>query len=156
MEVIMSDVATDPLLTDRFGEALALALDLHRPHLRKSTTVPYFSHLMSVAALVLEDGGSEDEAIAALLHDALEDCGDQITADEIERRFGSHVRLIVEGCTDTPPDFSGGEKPAWRPRKERYLERLRESDEVNRVSLADKLHNARSILRDHRIMGDAI
>lgn len=152
----MPDTTTDPVLTGRFEEAVLLALDLHRLHCRNSTTVPYASHLMSVAALVLEDGGDEDEAIAALLHDALEDCADRISGDDIERRFGARVRTIVEACTDTPPEFGGGMKPAWRPRKERYMEHLRRGDTPTRVSLADKVHNARSILRDHRIEGDAV
>jgi len=138
-----------PLLGDKFKEAFELAADLHQRHVRKGTAVPYVSHLMSVAALVLEDGGDEEEAIAALLHDALEDCGDQIGGDDIEARFGPRVRSLVEACTDTPPDFEGGEKPAWKERKRRYLEGVAQGH-GNRVSLADKLHNARSILRDHR------
>ena len=111
--------------------------------------MPYLSHLMSVASLVLEAGGDEDEAIAALLHDALEDCGDEITAEEIERRFGKRVRALVEACTDTPPDHAGGPKPGWKDRKQAYLARVAEGH-GNRVSLADKLHNVRCILRDHR------
>lgn len=152
----MPDTTTDPLLTERFEEAFVLACDLHRFHCRNSTSVPYVSHLMSVAALVLEDGGDEDEAIAALLHDALEDCADRITARDIETRFGSRVREIVEACTDTPPEFTGGEKPAWKSRKKRYIEHVRTGKAPYRVSLADKVHNARSILRDHRVEGDAV
>lgn len=151
----MPDFTDAPVLGDRFKEAMTLAADLHRSHARKATSVPYLSHLMSVAALVLEDGGDEDEAIAALLHDALEDCADQISAAEIEASFGSRVRELVEACTDTPPDFTGGAKPTWKERKERYLERVAKGH-ANRISLADKLHNARSILRDHRAAPDAI
>jgi len=102
---------------------------------------------LSVAALVLENGGDEDEAIAALLHDAAEDCGGRATLDEIRRRFGPRVADIVDGCTDsyeTP-------KPAWRPRKEGYLAKLHgASPSVRLVSAADKLHNARSVLADFR------
>ncbi len=105
---------------------------------------------------MLEDGGSEDEAIAALLHDVLEDHPEQITAAEIERAFGAGVRRLVGACTDTPLDYRGGDKGPWRPRKERYLEHIRAGGSVNRVSLADKLHNARSILRDLSQVGDAV
>lgn len=146
----MPDTTMNPRLSARFVDAFALACDLHAFHTRNSTDVPYVSHLMSVAALVLEDGGDEDEAIAALLHDALEDCADRITAEQIEERFGPRVREIVEACTDTPPDFEGGEKPDWKTRKKQYLERIASGRTPKRVSLADKLHNARSILRDHR------
>ena len=145
----MPDPTDTPLLGDRFQEAFQLAAHLHRSHLRKGTRVPYLSHLMSVASLVLEAGGDEDEAIASLLHDALEDCGDEITAEEIERRFGKRVRALVEACTDTPPDHAGGPKPGWKDPKQAYLARVAEGH-GNRVSLADKLHNVRCILRDHR------
>ena len=145
----MPDLTETPLLGDRFQEAFQLAAHLHRFHVRKGTKVPYLSHLMSVVSLVLEAGGDEDEAIAALLHDALEDCGEEITAAEIESRFGPRVRELVEACTDTPPDHAGGPKPGWKDRKEAYLARVA-AGHGNRVSLADKLHNARSILRDHR------
>lgn len=147
---------TTPLLGERFTEALTLAATLHRAQLRKGTGVPYVSHLMSVCALVLEDGGGEDEAVAALLHDALEDQAHQIGADKIERRFGPAVREIVEACTDTPPDHEGEEKPAWRPRKEAYVAHLRAGGPSFRVSLADKVHNARSILRDLEVHGPEV
>lgn len=139
--------------TDRFAEAFAYANALHAGQLRKGTPVPYIAHLMSVAALVLEDGGDEDEAIAALLHDAVEDQGGQATRAEIVRRFGARVAAIVDGCTDadTIP------KPPWRARKERYLAHLGEAPEdVRRVSLADKLHNARAVLADYRAQGEAL
>lgn len=124
--------------------------------LRKSTTVPCVSHLLGVAALVIEDGGDEAEAIAALLHDALEDCADRISAAEIEERFGSRVREIVVACTDTPPDLAGGRKPEWQTRKDAYVAHIASGTVPYRVSLADKGHNARSILRDHRTEGETV
>jgi len=135
----------------RFSEALAFAVEAHSTQLRKGSETPYIAHLMSVAALVIEDGGSEDEAIAALLHDAAEDQGGEPMLEEIERRFGSDVRRIVAACSDT---FEMP-KPEWRRRKEDYIAAVagKQPDEV-RVSLADKLHNARSILFDLRALGD--
>lgn len=123
--------------------------------MRKESNVPYLSHLMAVTSLVLEDGGDEDEAIAALLHDALEDCPDEITAEDLENRFGPRVRSLVEACTDTPADYKGGPKPDWKILKPAYIERIAQGH-GNRISLADKLHNARAILRDHRADPDAI
>jgi (p)ppGpp synthase/HD superfamily hydrolase len=151
----MPDHAEHPILTHRFDEAIELAFRLHRYHVRNSTGVPYFSHLMSVAALVLEDGGTEDEAIAALLHDTLEDCADQISGTQLEQRFGRTVRLLVEACTDTPASHVGGEKTPWKPRKTEYIKHIRGGG-ATRISLADKVHNARSILRDHRITGEGV
>jgi (p)ppGpp synthase/HD superfamily hydrolase len=140
-----------PKLTERFEAALVYAHQLHRHQTRKVNCTPYIAHLLSVTALVLEDGGSEDEAIAALLHDAVEDQGGQTTREEIKQRFGETVVAIVDGCTesDTIP------KPPWRDRKQRYLEQLRHgSPSVRRVALADKLHNARTIVLDYRQQGD--
>ena len=151
----MTETSTPPL-GPRFDQALALASHLHRDQLRKGTDIPYLSHILSVAALVIESGGDEDEAIAALLHDALEDCADQISATSLETQFGPRVRELVESCTDTPPGFGGGRKPPWGERKEAYISRIRSGDVPWRVSLADKLHNARCILRDHRDVGDAV
>jgi GTP pyrophosphokinase len=128
-----------------------MATRLHAGQLRKGTQVPYISHLFGVTALVLEDGGGEDEAIAALLHDAVEDQGGLRTLDEIRRRFGDHVAEIVDALSDayTTP------KPPWRQRKMDYLAHLPQaSAEVRRVSLADKLHNARAILRTLRQDGE--
>lgn len=140
-------------MTDRFGEALAYANELHAEQRRKSTDLPYISHLLAVCSLVIEDGGSEDEAIAALLHDGPEDQGGAETLAKIDRRFGPEVAAIVEGCSDTLEE----PKPPWRPRKQAYLAHLREAPpSVLRVSLADKLHNARSILADHRAIGDEV
>jgi len=142
-----------PRLGDRFTDALAYATGLHARQRRKGTDVPYIAHLLGVAAIVLEDGGDEDEAIAALLHDAVEDQGGQPTLAAIRARFGARVAEIVLGCTDadTVP------KPPWRWRKEQYIAHVRHaSASVRRVSLADKLHNARAILHDQRQIGDAV
>lgn len=145
------------MLTSRFSEALVLAVTLHASDLRKGTTVPYVSHLLGVCSLVLNDGGDEDEAIAALLHDALEDHGDAVTARELGERFGARVRDLVVACTDTPPDFTGGDKPPWRNRKEQYLAHVRQSRAGDlRVSLADKLYNARALVTDVGRFGDGV
>jgi (p)ppGpp synthase/HD superfamily hydrolase len=145
-----------PLLGPRFDAAFQLASTLHRAQRRKGSGVAYVSHLLAVAALVLESGGSEDEAIAALLHDAVEDHPERIGIAEIAERFGADVAEMVTDCTDTPPDFAGGPKPEWRPRKEAYIAHIRTAPRALRVSLADKLHNARSILNDHRQVGEAV
>lgn len=142
-----------PRLGPRFEEALQYAARLHADQERKGTRIPYISHLLSVTALVIEDGGDEDEAIAALLHDAVEDQGGIPTREEIRRRFGDRVASIVDGCTDctTHP------KPPWRERKERHIEHVRGAPpEVLRVAVADKLHNARCILDDLRRNGDRV
>jgi (p)ppGpp synthase/HD superfamily hydrolase len=140
-------------LTERFEMALVYATRLHARQIRKVNGVPYISHLLSVTALVLEDGGDEDEAIAALLHDAVEDQGGRTTREEVLRQFGERVVAIVDGCTE----FDSEIKPPWRERKQRYLEQLhRGSPSVRRVALADKLHNARSLLKDYRQQGDGM
>jgi (p)ppGpp synthase/HD superfamily hydrolase len=141
------------MLTHRFEEALQYAAYLHQNQMRKGTEIPYIVHLLAVTALVLEDGGDEDQGIAALLHDAVEDQGGIETLEEIQRRFGNRVATIVEGCTDAYEI----PKPAWRPRKEKYIEHLRHaSKDIRRVSLADKLHNARSIRDGLLCSGEAI
>ncbi len=140
-------------LSDRFKEALILATRLHADQYRKGKSVPYVAHLLAVTSLVLEAGGSEDEAIAALLHDAIEDQGDRVSLADIRHRFGETVAAIVDGCTDarTSP------KPQWRQRKEAYIAHLRGASESERlVSVADKLHNARTILADYRADGEAV
>src|SRR4249919_2359346 len=109
-----------PLVTDRFRQALDYASELHAWQSRKGTQIPYVSHLLAVCALVLEDGGDEDEAIAALLHDAVEDQGGKPVLEEIRRRFGGRVAGIVAECTDTDEV----PKPPWRTRKEEYIARL--------------------------------
>ncbi|MCZ8186210.1 MAG: HD domain-containing protein [Beijerinckiaceae bacterium] len=141
------------MLTNRYDEAFRYAHDLHRHQLRKGTTIPYISHLMSVASLVIEHGGSEDQAIGALLHDAAEDQGGQETLDEIRMRFGPAVADIVYDCTDSWDE----PKPSWRPRKELYLAKLpQKSPQSLLVSLADKTHNAEAILFDFRLQGDKL
>lgn len=132
-------------LTPRFEEALVFATQLHARQIRKGSQTPYVAHLLGVTALVLENGGDEDTAIAALLHDAVEDQGGLKTLNEIRQRFGTRVADIVEACSDT---FTFP-KPPWRKRKQAYLDHLPDTTpEARLVSLADKLHNARSILRD--------
>ena len=142
------------VLTRRFKEAFDLAFDLHKDQQRKGKPEPYVGHLIAVASIVIEAGGDEDMAIAALLHDAVEDQGGRPVLEEIRRRFGDRVAGIVEGCTDT----DRVEKPTWRLRKEKYIEHIRtEADmETRLVSAADKLHNARSILADYRLQGEDV
>jgi (p)ppGpp synthase/HD superfamily hydrolase len=139
------------MLSDRFDEALAYASRLHREQRRKGTDIPYVSHLLSVAALVLEHGGNEDQAIAALLHDAVEDQGGEPILQEIRQRFGNAVATIVADCTDSWVE----PKPEWRQRKEAYIAALPEKQPSSLlVSLADKTHNARAILTDYQQLGD--
>ena len=142
-----------PKLGARFNDAFLFAAEKHASQTRKKTDVPYISHLMSVAGLVLEAGGGEDQGVAALLHDVVEDCGGQPVLDEVRERFGDRVAGIVQGCTDayTMP------KPPWKQRKLDYLEVLRRADDdVRLVSAADKLHNVRTILADYRREGDSV
>jgi (p)ppGpp synthase/HD superfamily hydrolase len=140
-------------LSRKFEEAFQLAFELHQikgKQGRKGKDTPYVSHLMAVAALVLEFGGSEEEAIAALLHDAVEDQGGSKTLNLIEERFGHNVAEIVKDCSDS----EGEPKPAWHDRKRKYLAHLPHvSDSSRIVSLADKIHNASTILRDIRQHG---
>jgi (p)ppGpp synthase/HD superfamily hydrolase len=138
-------------LTERFDAAFKFASDLHRTQTRKSTEIPYVSHLMAVSGLVLENGGTEDEAIAGLLHDAVEDQGGPATLELIREQFGDVVAELVMALSDTDET----PKPPWRTRKEQYLRHLEDAPPaVLRVSAADKLHNARSILRDYAVMGE--
>ena len=140
-------------LGPRFLRAFLFAARKHATQTRKASTIPYIAHLMGVASLVLEFGGDEDMAIAALLHDVVEDCGGAPISAEVRRRFGARVADIVDGCTDsdTTP------KPPWRERKETYLRHLKSADPDTRlVSAADKLNNVRSILSDYREVGEAI
>lgn len=146
--------AAEPILGPRFDEAFAYASALHRRQLRKGKHAPYLAHLMGVAALVLEDGGDEDEAIAALLHDAVEDQGGIPVLNEIRRRFGVRVAEIIEHCTDHDP---ARDRPSWHVRKRRYLAALVTIDEsAMRVALADKLYNARELLADYRQAGEQV
>jgi (p)ppGpp synthase/HD superfamily hydrolase len=138
---------------ERFEEALEFAAATHRTQVRKGSGIPYVGHLLGVCSLVIEDGGSEDEAIAALLHDAAEDRGGERMLAEIRTRFGDNIADIVAACSDT---FEMP-KPPWQERKQTYIEHLDSQPEaVLRVSLADKLFNARAILRDYLVVGDQI
>jgi (p)ppGpp synthase/HD superfamily hydrolase len=140
-------------LTDRFQEALSLAFVLHREQIRKGSGEPYIAHLLSTCALVLESGGDEDEAIAALLHDAVEDQGGLAALVRIRRQFGDRVAEIVLGCSDTYER----PKPPWQGRKEHHLATLSSAPpSVLRVVVADKLHNARALLRDYRTFGEPL
>ena len=140
-------------LGPRFLRAFEFAAENHSGQTRKASTIPYIAHLIGVASLVLEAGGDEDLAIAALLHDVVEDCGGMPMLKEVRRRFGKRVAKVVEGCTDadTYP------KPPWRDRKEKYIARLKREDADTRlVSAADKLNNVRSILSDYRAIGESV
>jgi (p)ppGpp synthase/HD superfamily hydrolase len=140
-------------LGPRFLRAFLFAAEKHAGQARKASTIPYIAHLMGVASLVLEAGGDEDLAIAALLHDVVEDCGGAPMLKEVRRRFGRRVAKVVDGCTDadTYP------KPPWRERKENYIRHLRQADaDTQLVSAADKLNNVRSIVSDYREIGESV
>src|SRR3954466_7526932 len=147
-------------LSQRFDGALRFAFERHRFHARKGSRVPYLSHLMGVSALVLEHGGSEDQAIAALLHDAVEDASPGQGPDVLQaigEEFGDDVRAMVEACSDSL-NGEGGKRP-WRERKLDYVAGLRvpakKSDDALLVTAADKVHNARLIAKDLRTYGPA-
>jgi (p)ppGpp synthase/HD superfamily hydrolase len=143
------------MLTDRISQALALAVEAHDGQKRKGTAIPYIAHPMAVASIALEYGADEEQAMAALLHDAVEDGGADY-AQRIREAFGDRVAEIVRGCTDGVPD-AAGIKPPWKERKERYIAHLKEaSDEVLLVSGADKLHNARAIVEDLLDIGPSV
>jgi (p)ppGpp synthase/HD superfamily hydrolase len=148
-------------LSERFDRALALAHKVHRQQARKGTQIPYIAHILGVAALVLEFGGGEDEAIGAILHDVLEDAAEhaaqEVTVDwlrdEIQRNFGPKVMEIVEHMTDATERH----KPSWLSRKTKYIADLEHAPApALLVSAADKLHNVQSLLRDYRRQGDAL
>lgn len=140
-------------VSQRFHAALAYASELHASQRRKGTMIPYVAHLLAVTSIVLEAGGTEDEAIAALLHDGPEDQGGEKTLEEIRRRFGDRVAKTVAACSDTFED----PKPEWEKRKRDYIEHLAQADESTLlVSAADKLHNARATLRDVRQLGEIV
>jgi (p)ppGpp synthase/HD superfamily hydrolase len=142
-----------PMLGPRLQRAFRYAAKMHDGQVRKATAVPYLSHLMAVASLVLEAGGDEEMAIAALLHDVVEDCGGMPRLREIRKMFGARVARIVEGCTDSFVE----PKPEWSERKRGYLDEVKHADaETRLVSASDKLHNVRTILADYRRDGDAI
>ncbi|HEV3091996.1 MAG TPA: HD domain-containing protein [Candidatus Cybelea sp.] len=144
-------------LSREFEEAVAYANELHGSQRRKGSEIPYLSHLLAVASLVLEYGADETEAIAALLHDAAEDCGGAPRLADIRQKFGARVAEIVEGCSDSLAVDPNAKAP-WHPRKERYQNRLRDGSDpsVLLVSAADKLHNARATLADLRREGRSV
>ena len=143
----------NPALSPKFIRALSYAARLHANQIRKRTERPYIGHLLGVASIVIEYGGDEEMAIAALLHDAVEDQGGLPRLREIRRKFGRRVAEIVDGCTDAYSD----PKPPWLERKHAYIERVaKESDEVRLVSAADKLSNARETLHDLRVRGEGV
>jgi (p)ppGpp synthase/HD superfamily hydrolase len=142
-----------PELGERFVDALIYAVRVHEGQRRGNDDQPYIAHLLRVAGFVIEDGGSENEAIAALLHDAPEEQGGQSRLAEIRRRYGEPVAMLVNECTDS---FLRS-RPPWRERKRRYVEELGDaSSGALRVSLADKLDNVRALIRDYRIQGEAL
>jgi (p)ppGpp synthase/HD superfamily hydrolase len=146
----MPEQTTTPKLSERFDEALTYASDLHRTQTRKGGDIPYIGHLLSVASLVIEGGGTETQAIAGLLHDAVEDQGGAPVLADIREKFGDNVATIVAECSDTDVV----PKPPWKKRKQDYIDHLGDASEATiLVSLADKLDNARAILRDYRIDG---
>jgi (p)ppGpp synthase/HD superfamily hydrolase len=139
--------------SSRFETALSFATRLHADQVRKVSNVPYIGHLLGVASIAIEHGASEDEAIAALLHDAIEDQGGKATEEVICRMFGVAVATTVRGCTDADVI----PKPPWRERKEAYIAHLAHaSPSIRLVSAADKVHNARTILRDYRQLGEDV
>lgn len=141
------------MLTKRFERALVYAARLHRDQKRKGSGVPYISHLLAVCELTLEYGGGEDEAIAALLHDAVEDQGGDVAREDILREFGPKVTEIVDGCTDSDE----WPKPPWKARKQEYIASLKDAPaSVRLVSACDKLHNARSLVMDYRTCGESL
>jgi (p)ppGpp synthase/HD superfamily hydrolase len=146
----MAEQTSTPKLSERFDEALKYASELHRTQTRKGGDIPYVGHLLSVASLVIEGGGTETQAIAGLLHDAVEDQGGPPTLAEIRQRFGDAVAEIVDQCSDTDVV----PKPPWKKRKQDYIDHLGDASEATiLVSLSDKLDNARAILRDYRVQG---
>lgn len=148
----------EPVVGKRFREALVWAAELHEEQRRKGGNIPYVAHLLGVASIVLEHGGDEDQAIAALLHDALEDQAHRMSPNEIRARFGARVEAIVQACTDGDPDEQRSRDQAlWRRRKQKYIDEVATKPEAALlVSMADKLYNARSILEDYRELGEAL
>lgn len=150
---IQAKVETDePKLGERFAEAFAYANRMHAGQHRKQSDTPYISHLMAVCGMVLENGGDEDLAVAALLHDVVEDCGGLPVLAEVREKFGERVARIVEECTDNL-----GERLRWKDRKQRYLDHLRAADaDIRLVMAADKLHNVRTIVQAYREVGERV
>ena len=149
----MSEQTSTPKLTGQFSKALVYAELKHHNQVRKGGDIPYIGHLLSVAGLVINDGGSESQAIAALLHDGVEDSGGPATLDEITKNFGDDVARIVDECSDTDVE----PKPPWRERKQAYIDHLADvGADTLLVSVADKLDNARSMLRDYHEHGSSL
>lgn len=149
----MSEQTSTPKLTGQFSKALAYAEMKHHNQVRKGGDIPYIGHLLTVAGLVINDGGSEAQAIAALLHDAVEDQGGAPTLEEIRSNFGGDVARIVDECSDTVEE----PKPPWTERKRAYIKHLAGvGEDTLLVSVADKLDNARSMLRDYHTHGPAL
>lgn len=147
-----------PAVGKRFRDALVWAAELHEDQKRKGGDVPYVSHLIGVASIVLEHGGDEDQAIGALLHDALEDQAHKMSPNEIRAHFGDQIEAIVEACTDGNPEEQRDRDPArWRVRKQIYIDQVATKPaDALLVSMADKLYNARAILEDFRETGDKL
>jgi (p)ppGpp synthase/HD superfamily hydrolase len=149
----VSEQTPTPKLTGQFSKALTYAECKHHNQVRKGGDIPYIGHLLTVAGLVINDGGSEEQAIAALLHDAVEDQGGPPTLEEIRKNFGDVVARIVDECSDTDEE----PKPPWLERKQRYIDHLAEvGQDTLLVSVADKLDNARSMLRDYHEHGPSL
>jgi (p)ppGpp synthase/HD superfamily hydrolase len=149
----VSEQTSTPKLTGQFSKALGYAELKHHNQVRKGGDIPYIGHLLTVAGLVINDGGTEEQAIAALLHDAVEDAGGPSTLEEIRNNFGNDVARIVEECSDTDEV----PKPPWRERKQRYIDHIAEvGKDTLLVSVADKLDNARSMLRDYHEHGSEL
>lgn len=143
-------------VSPRFSDAVEMARRAHGGVTRKGTDIPYLAHVLSVAALVFEFGGDEDQAIAGLLHDVAEDAGGEAALDEIAARFGTRVADIVRACSDAVPD-NPEQKPPWGQRKMAYIRSVPgKSDDAVLVTACDKLHNARAIVSDQRRCGDAL
>lgn len=142
-----------PMTSDRLNQGFALACQLHAGQKKKGSNTAYLGHLLGVASIVIEFGGDEDQVIAALLHDAVEDQGGMETLETIQKEFGNRVATIVLACSDT----AESPKPPWKGRKEAYLSHLADaSADVLLVSAADKLYNARSIIQDYHLVGDDV
>ena len=154
----MSEAPTERPWGVRFGAALDYAARLHHQQTRKGKPTPYIAHLLTVAGFAIESGADEDEAIAALLHDAVEDQGGEETRVEIERRFGSRVSSLVMALSDSVVDTrEGEEKEPWRVRKERYVAHLAQADaSVQLLAACDKLHNLRDLVEDYRLLGNSV
>jgi (p)ppGpp synthase/HD superfamily hydrolase len=152
-ESTVSEQTSTPKLTGQFSKALGYAELKHHNQVRKGGDIPYVGHLLSVAGLVINDGGAEAQAIAALLHDTVEDAGGSATLEEIRKNFGDEVARIVAECSETDEE----PKPPWLDRKRKYVEHLAEvGEDTLLVSVADKLDNARSMLRDYHTHGPSL